>query len=226
MTETHDVALEGGGHDFRVRVYPAHGAERRAAGVAARRRLHVRHARDARSRPGRPAPERGRHHRGLGRLHARAPGRARGARPARPRRRLPVARAAPRRDGGRRPPGAVPGREPADRRRLRLGRRERRQRTARTPSAWRWAARAPAPTCPPAPRCDCATAARRRPGVLALVYPSLHDGILTPNDETAELLRRRPARPGCSRPRAATRSTATTCPTGHDPARLRLRGRP
>lgn len=27
------------------------------------------------------------------------------------------------------------------------------------------------------------------PRVLALVYPSLHDGILTPNDETAELLR-------------------------------------
>ena len=31
------------------------------------------------------------------------------------------------------------------------------------------------------------------PRVLALVYPSLHDGILEPNDETAELLRSVPA---------------------------------
>ena len=54
------------------------------------------------------------------------------------------------------------------------------------------------------------------PALLALVYPSLHDGILPPNDETAELLRTVPAaRLFTPETRAAV--NRNYLPDGHDP---------
>jgi acetyl esterase/lipase len=54
------------------------------------------------------------------------------------------------------------------------------------------------------------------PRVLALVYPSLHDGILAPNDETAGLLRSvAPARLFTPESRAAI--NRNYLPDGHDP---------
>ena len=149
-----------------------------------------------------------------------------GARSARARRRVPVARADPRRD--RRPP--APGRGS-------------RSRTCRSSPRSTGPSRTPAPTARTPTRVSLggasaganlsAGAAMRlrdrgttAPRVLALVYPSLHDGILTPNAETAELLRDvPPARlftpesrdainrnylPDGARPRTATRSRAAT----------------
>ena len=63
------------------------------------------------------------------------------------------------------------------------------------------------------------------PRVLALVYPSLHDGILPPNDETAELLQDvPPAR--LFTPESRDAINRNYLPDGHDPHGLRVRGRP
>ena len=63
------------------------------------------------------------------------------------------------------------------------------------------------------------------PRVLALVYPSLHDGILSPNDETAELLRLvPPAR--LFTPESRIGDQPQLSARRPRPGRLRLRGRP
>jgi acetyl esterase len=54
------------------------------------------------------------------------------------------------------------------------------------------------------------------PRVLALVYPSLHDGILEPNDETADLLRGVPAA-RLFTPESRDAINRNYLPDGHDP---------
>ncbi|HEX5859530.1 MAG TPA: alpha/beta hydrolase fold domain-containing protein [Microbacterium sp.] len=54
------------------------------------------------------------------------------------------------------------------------------------------------------------------PRVLALVYPSLHDGILAPNDETADLLRTVPAA-RLFTPESRAAINRNYLPDGHDP---------
>ena len=212
MTDTHDIALEGGGHDFRVRVYPA--AEPSGAvlvwlhgGAFMFGTLEMPEA----DQVGRRLSAAGRH-RGLRRLHARAAGRARVARPARPDAGLPVPRAAAGRSRSGRSPGALPRRRRFRRSPRSTGRCRTPARMAPTPTAWRWAARAPARTSRPVRRCDCATGGRLMPSLLALVYPSLHDGILSRMKSWRGCCRASRL-PASSRRRPATRSTATTCPT-------------
>ena len=213
MTETHDVALEGGGHALPRAGLPRTRAERRAAGVAARRCLHVRHARDARGRPGRPAAQRRRYHGGLGRLHAGAPRRARGARSARPRRGHALARSRLRAEMAAAGPRA---RFPVA--------------NLQIVAAFDWAvANAGAYGADPervslggasaGANLSAGAAMRLRdrattaPRVLALVYPVAPRRHPGPQRRDRRAAARRSRRRACSLPRAATRSTATTCPT-------------
>ena len=192
MTDTYDVPLEGGGFDFRVRVYPATGAERLSVGLACTAAPSC----SARSRCPRPTRwdvgSARWDHRGVGRLHACAPRRADGARPARPGRGHALARADARRGRSRRPARSLPGRHrcrpsrrstgrsrmPTDWRRSRpdrAGRRERRgePRDRGDPAA----ARSRHGGAQPA-RAGVSVAARRHPA---------------PNDELARLLESVPA---------------------------------
>ena len=210
MTETHDVPLEGGGYDFRVRVYPAsdpngavlvwlHGGafmfgtlEMPEADQVGRRLSAVgitvvsvdytshRSTRARRSHHPTPTPI-------LSAQQLRAEAEAAG-----PRARFPAGRA-------------------SNRRRIRLGGRERSHLRA-DPHGWLWAGRAPAPTCPPARPCGCAIEARPRHGFW-LSYTRLFTTAscrpMRGPPSYCGMFRER----GCSRPRAGQPSTATTCPT-------------
>ena len=160
-----------------------------------------------------------RHHRGLGRLHARAPRRPRSARPASdPDADMPVARAVAGRGGGRRPARAIPGGVAADRRGVRLGRRECRDGTAPIPSrvalggasaganlsagaAMRLRDRGTIGAQPA--RAGVSVAARRHPAAERRV--------------DRDLLRERSRRRGSSRPRARDAINRNYLPDGDDP---------